>query len=79
MLGLRLCCDELAPWGGITAGDGVALAPTLDVDYLVPVRGCAFSTAATRPDLHTPGFNRNRCAEVRRAIGVTVAATHPAG
>jgi mycofactocin system FadH/OYE family oxidoreductase 1 len=67
ILGLRLCCDELAPWAGITPDDAVAtvaeLAPL--VDYLVPVRGCALSTGATRPDLHTePGFNRSLCARV---------------
>lgn len=62
VLGLRLCCDELAPWGGITPAD----TPALDVDYLVPVRGCALSVGATRPDLHTePGFNRELCASVR--------------
>jgi 2,4-dienoyl-CoA reductase (NADPH2) len=70
VLGLRLCCDELAPWAGITPEDGVAVAAAVDVDYLVPVRGCGFSVAATRPDMHTPpGFNRTLCAEVRRAIG----------
>ncbi len=43
VLGLRLCCDELAPWAGITPVAGADAAAELAgaVDYLVPVRGCA--------------------------------------
>src|SRR5690606_29611485 len=33
VLGLRLCCDELAPWAGITPE---TVPRDLDVDYLVP-------------------------------------------
>jgi mycofactocin system FadH/OYE family oxidoreductase 1 len=71
VLGLRLCCDELAPWAGITPDRGVADAAAVAgaVDYLVPVRGSALSVSATRPDLHTePGFNRELCARVRAAV-----------
>ena len=71
VLGLRLSCDELAPWAGITPEQGVELAAALagSVDYLVPVRGSAMSGSATRPDLHTPpGFNTELCAAVRRAV-----------
>ncbi|MCX6463767.1 MAG: mycofactocin system FadH/OYE family oxidoreductase 1 [Pseudonocardiales bacterium] len=65
VLGLRLCCDELAPWAGITPATaaGVIAAVADRIDYVVPVRGSALSTGATRPDLHTPpGFNRGLCA-----------------
>ncbi|MDQ0380069.1 mycofactocin system FadH/OYE family oxidoreductase 1 [Amycolatopsis thermophila] len=57
ILGLRLACDEGAPWAGITP----ASVPEVDgVDYLVPVRGSAFADA--RPDLRTePGFNSRMC------------------
>lgn len=71
LLGLRLSCDELAPWAGLTpeaaAEVAVALAPM--VDYLVVVRGSIFTTNATRPDFHeAPGFNRDLCAAIRQAL-----------
>ena len=73
-VGLRLSCDELAPWAGITpeaATDLVAvLAPS--VDYLVIVRGAIFSVEQTRPDWHVPaGFNRDLCAAMRPHAGGT--------
>ncbi|WP_116111355.1 mycofactocin system FadH/OYE family oxidoreductase 1 [Amycolatopsis ruanii] len=60
ILGLRLACDEGAPWGGITP----ETAPVPGgIDYLVPVRGSAFADA--RPDLRTePGFNLDLCRTV---------------
>jgi 2,4-dienoyl-CoA reductase-like NADH-dependent reductase (Old Yellow Enzyme family) len=75
LVGLRLSCDELAPWAGITPqhAEGFAreLAPL--IDYLVVVRGSAMSTAATRPDFHTPpGFNTALCAAVRGAVAGAV-------
>jgi 2,4-dienoyl-CoA reductase-like NADH-dependent reductase (Old Yellow Enzyme family) len=71
LLGLRLCADELAPWGGITPADTAALLPSLAplLDYVVPVRGSALSGSATRPDGHTPsGFNRTLTAAVRATL-----------
>ena len=71
VLGLRLCVDELAPWGGLTPSEVGGMLPSLvaGVDYLVPVRGGGLSESATRPDGHTPpGFNRALCAEVRAAV-----------
>ncbi|HEY0638556.1 MAG TPA: NAD(P)-binding protein, partial [Pseudonocardiaceae bacterium] len=71
VLGLRLGCDELAPWAGITPERGAELAARLAplVDYLVPVRGSAMNTAATRPDLHTPPMvNAGLCRAVRAAV-----------
>jgi 2,4-dienoyl-CoA reductase (NADPH2) len=72
VLGLRLCCDELAPWAGVTpeaaAEHAARLAPL--ADYLVVVRGSIFSASATRPDSHAePGFNTETCRGVRAAIG----------
>lgn len=70
VLGLRLACDELAPWAGITPD---AVPRDLDVDYLVPVRGCGLSVGATRPDWHTPpGFNRALCAGLRGDVPVVL-------
>jgi 2,4-dienoyl-CoA reductase (NADPH2) len=47
-LGLRLCCDELAPWAGITPDDASATVADLAVDYLV--RSAAAGSRSTRPD-----------------------------
>lgn len=71
VLGLRLSCDELAPWAGITPEGAAVLARDLaaSVDYLVPVRGSAMSASATRPDLHTePGFNLDLCRAMTQAV-----------
>jgi 2,4-dienoyl-CoA reductase (NADPH2) len=70
VVALRLSCDELAPWAGVTpeqAADQVdALADRIDL--LTVVRGGPYSVAAYRPDAHTPdGFNRELCAAMRRA------------
>jgi mycofactocin system FadH/OYE family oxidoreductase 1 len=74
VLGLRLCCDELAPWAGITPEQALEFAPGLDADYLVVVRGSGLSLSATRPDLHTePGFNTDLCRQVRLAVGEATA------
>ncbi|KQV20069.1 MULTISPECIES: mycofactocin system FadH/OYE family oxidoreductase 1 [unclassified Kitasatospora] len=71
VLGLRLCCDELAPWAGITPEQGAELAVGFAplADYLVVVRGSAMNLSATRPDGHTPpGFNLDLCRTVRTAV-----------
>ena len=72
VLGLRLCCDELAPWAGVTpelAADSAARLAG-QVDYLVVGRGSIYSVPATRPDLHTePGFGIELCRQVRAAVG----------
>jgi 2,4-dienoyl-CoA reductase (NADPH2) len=71
VIGLRLCCDELAPWAGVTpelAAESAARLAAL-VDYLVVVRGSIYSVPATRPDLHTePGFGLELCRQVRDAV-----------
>jgi mycofactocin system FadH/OYE family oxidoreductase 1 len=71
VLGLRLCCDELAPWAGVTPELAAEAAVRLAglVDYLVVVRGSIYSVPATRPDLHTePGFGIELCRQVRAAV-----------
>jgi 2,4-dienoyl-CoA reductase (NADPH2) len=76
LVGLRLSCDELAPWAGITPEQAPALAASLcdGVDYLVVVRGAIFSVEKTRPDHHEPeGFNLDLCREVRAAVPDRVA------
>jgi mycofactocin system FadH/OYE family oxidoreductase 1 len=70
IVSLRLSCDELAPWAGVTpehAAEQVeALADQLDL--LVVVRGGPYSSTAYRPDAHTPaGVNLELCAAMRQA------------
>ena len=70
IVGLRLSCDELAPWAGITPDMAVEVAAQLaeHVDYLVVVRGSIFSAEKTRPDFHEPtGFNIDLCRRIREA------------
>lgn len=72
VVGLRLSCDELAPWAGITPEQAVGIVEAvLDrIDYLAVVRGSAMGTSATRPDLHTePGFNIDLCRQIREVAG----------
>jgi 2,4-dienoyl-CoA reductase (NADPH2) len=71
VLGLRLSCDELAPWAGIVpeAAAEIAVALLPWVDYLVVVRGGIFSVAQTRPDGHdAPGFNLDLVRDIRAAV-----------
>lgn len=72
LVGLRLSCDELAPWAGITPDIAVQLAPVLvaaGVDHVVVVRGAIFSAEKTRPDHHEPtGFNIELTRRIREAL-----------
>jgi 2,4-dienoyl-CoA reductase (NADPH2) len=76
VVGLRLSCDELAPWAGITpeAAPEIAAALAEYVDYVTVVRGAIFSVAATRPDGHVdPGFNLDLARSLRAALPARVA------
>jgi mycofactocin system FadH/OYE family oxidoreductase 1 len=75
VLALRLSCDELAPWAGVTpeiaAGQAAALAPALDL--LTVVRGGPYAASAYRPDGHTPPmFNTGLARAVRAAVAGAV-------
>lgn len=83
-VGLRLACDELAPWAGIVPAGAVELLASLvarqtggavpPFDYVTVVRGSAYATAATRPDGQVePGFNRAATAAVRHALPPEIA------
>ena len=75
IVGLRLSCDELAPWAGITPEMAPNIAAELSacgLDYVVVVRGSIFSVEKTRPDFHEPtGFNIDVCRAVRAAVPAT--------
>ncbi len=76
VVGLRLSCDELAPWAGITPEMAPAIATELvaaGVDYVVVTRGAIFSVEQTRPDHHQPaGVNVGLVAGVHAALDVPV-------
>ena len=76
VVGLRLSCDELAPWAGITPDAAPAIVAELaqcGLDYVVVVRGSIFSAEKTRPDFHEPtGFNIEVCRAVRGALPESV-------
>jgi 2,4-dienoyl-CoA reductase (NADPH2) len=73
---LRLCGDELAPWAGITPDHAEQAVSELgrDLDLLTVVRGGPYSTAAYRPEAHTPAnFNWELCQRMRKAADGQVA------
>lgn len=76
IVSLRLCCDELAPWAGITPEMAPGIASSLvhdGVDMVVVVRGSIYSVEKTRPDIHeAPGFNIATCQAVYEALPHTV-------
>jgi 2,4-dienoyl-CoA reductase (NADPH2) len=76
VVALRLSCDELAPWAGITPEHALSLAPAIvaeGVDLLTVVRGSIYSAEKTRPDAHEPaGFNAELCRAIRAVVGVPV-------
>jgi 2,4-dienoyl-CoA reductase (NADPH2) len=72
LVGLRLCCDELAPWAGIKREDApeLALALSKGVDYVSVTAGSIYSVEETRPGLHRPpGHLLPVCASVRDRLG----------
>ncbi len=76
IVGLRLSCDELAPWAGITPQIAAQYLPQLvteGIDYLVVVRGGIYSTEKTRPDFHEPAmFNMGLCATMRQHVRIPI-------
>jgi 2,4-dienoyl-CoA reductase (NADPH2) len=71
ILALRLSCDELAPWAGVTPEMAAEQAKELSqwLDLLVVVRGGPYSAGAYRPDAHTePMFNLALTRQVRAAV-----------
>jgi 2,4-dienoyl-CoA reductase (NADPH2) len=75
VVGLRLSCDELAPWAGLTPEAAVEVAAALAplVHHVTVVRGSIYSVSATRPDGHVaPGFNLDLARQVRAALPPSV-------
>jgi len=78
VVGLRLSCDEYAPWAGLKPEDGLEIAGLLcasgEIDYLVVVTGSIYTIHATSPAMHTPtGQSLELAAQVKAvAKGVPV-------
>ena len=75
VVALRLSCDELAPWAGVTAEHSATMVADLadSLDLLTVVRAGPYSTTAYRPDAHTPaGFNQDLCRAMRQAAAGSV-------
>ena len=73
---VRLCCDELAPWAGITPEMAPDIAEALagvGADAIVVTRGSIYSVSMTRPDFHHPGgYNVDVARAVRERVDVPV-------
>lgn len=70
VLALRLCCDELAPWAGVTPEQAQVHLGELAglVDLVTVVRGGPYSTHAYRPGGHAgEGFNVALTRQMREA------------
>jgi 2,4-dienoyl-CoA reductase (NADPH2) len=72
IVGLRLACDELAPWGGLSATTVPqvlrALAPLCD--YLLVCAAGPYAGQYPRPDMQTPeGFARPLAELARKTVG----------
>jgi mycofactocin system FadH/OYE family oxidoreductase 1 len=75
VLALRLSCDEMAPWAGITPEQAAVAVGELtpDLDLLTIVRAGPYSTGAYRPDAHTSAaFNLEICRAMRLAAAGSV-------
>ena len=75
VVGMRLCCDELAPWAGITpemAPDIAASLAAAGLDYLVVMRGSIFTAEKTRADFHEPtGYNIDLTRAIKQLLPAT--------
>ncbi len=80
VLGLRLSCDEFAPWAGITPEQAPAIARELtaggEISYLSVVVGSIYTPHRTHAAMHTPpGYALDLARQVRLAVEVPVYAT----
>ena len=71
VVGLRLSCDEMAPWAGLVPEAAATLATELApfVDMITVVRGSIYTAWATRPDQHeSAGFGIELARVIRTAV-----------
>lgn len=79
ILGARLCVDELAPWAGLTAEQGVEIARLLAasgrIDYLTITMGSIYSAHMFpfHASMHTArGYAAHLAAQVKASVGIPV-------
>jgi mycofactocin system FadH/OYE family oxidoreductase 2 len=77
LLGLRLCGDEFAPWGGLTPDDAVEIACILEqlnvLDYITVAVGSLYSPhLSTATHYSEPGLALAAAAAVKKAAGLPV-------
>src|SRR5579875_198417 len=79
VIGIRLCADELAPWGGITPEQGAEIARLLTstgrIDYLTITMGSIFSAHMFpfHASMHTPpGYAVSLAASIKAAVTIPV-------
>ncbi|MCH8843965.1 MAG: FAD-dependent oxidoreductase [SAR324 cluster bacterium] len=77
LLGVKLCGDELAPWGGLTPDDAAAIAKALveerEIDYLSIQIGGPYTPHITDAGMPMPQAHAAHLADgVKAAIGAAV-------
>lgn len=77
LLGLRMCADEFAPWGGLTPQDSAAIARELAelnlIDFLTVTVGSLYSLHLT-PATHyaAEGLAAAVAADIKKAVNIPV-------
>ena len=79
VVGLRLCCDEHAPWAGVKPEDAAEIARQLadgeQLDFISVTSGSIYSSHQTRPGLYTPpSFAVGLAHDVKQAVSLPVIA-----
>ncbi|BAF58776.1 NADH:flavin oxidoreductases [Pelotomaculum thermopropionicum SI] len=77
LLGIRLCGDELAPWGGLTPEDAAEIAVELEkldvLDYLTVSAGSLYSLHLSAATFYIePGFAVEAAAKIKKAVRLPV-------
>ncbi|MEN6461741.1 MAG: FAD-dependent oxidoreductase [Syntrophomonas sp.] len=77
LLGLRLCGDEFAPWGGITPQDAMEIARNLArlniIDYLAITVGSLYTLNLTPATYYAEeGFAVGVASEIKKAVTIPV-------
>lgn len=77
LVGIRLCGDEYAPWGGLTPEDAVVIAQELEklnvLDYITLAMGSLFSLHLSWATYYSePGLAVDVAAKVRQAVKLPV-------
>lgn len=80
-VGLRLCVDEMLPWGGLQIAESLDAAKRLTggglADFLDVTVGTYFNLHLVLASMHTPlGLTVEHARQVREAVGVPVMASY---